>query len=76
MSNMYQTGLKALLDGSLAWGTSAMKVMLVTSAYTHDPDHDDRVDVTGEITNGGYSAGGVALANPVSARRHGQRSTV
>lgn len=67
MANMYQTGLQALATGGIVWGTTSMKVMLVTSSYTYDADHDDRADVTGEITNGGYSAGGNALAGESSA---------
>lgn len=44
--------------------TDTIKAMLVTSAYTPDPDaHTKRSDVTNEVTGTGYTAGGAALAN-------------
>ena len=57
-SGMYTTGVVQFLNGDIAWDTSTFKCMLVTSSYTYDPDHDDRADVTNEITNTGYTAGG------------------
>jgi hypothetical protein len=61
MANMYSTGLQQLVNGDIAWDTSSFKCMLVTSTYTYDADHDDRADVTNEITNTGYTAGGNAI---------------
>jgi hypothetical protein len=56
MANVYNRGKKVLVDGTVDWdGVTAVKVMLVTSAYTYSPDHNVRSDVSGEITNGGYS---------------------
>lgn len=49
-----QTALKADLD----FDTVTVKVMLETSSYTPDKDHDFRDDVTNEVTGTGYSAGG------------------
>lgn len=67
MANMYQTGLQGFANNDFAWDTSTFYMMLVTSTYSHDPDHDDRADVSGEITNSGYSAGGQQLDSLTSA---------
>lgn len=42
---------------------TAFKVMLVTSGYTFNSDHDTTSDVTNEIGNSGYTAGGATLAS-------------
>ena len=60
MANMYNNGLENL-GKAMNWGTTAFKVMLVTSTYTYDADHNFRDDITNEITNTGYTAGGNAL---------------
>jgi len=36
--------------------------MLVTSGYTYSVDHNTRSEITNEITNSGYTAGGNALS--------------
>lgn len=61
MSSMYNKGL-ANIGTEWDWDADSFKVMLVTSTYTYDADHNFREDITNEITNGGYSTGGVALA--------------
>lgn len=61
MANMYNRGLVNL--GSVwDWDAGSFKVMLVTSTYVFNADHNTRSQITNEITNGGYTAGGVALA--------------
>jgi hypothetical protein len=67
MGNMYQKGLEQIVNGDIAWDTSSFKCMLVTSTYTYDPDHQDRADVTNEITNTGYTAGGNAVTTSAAA---------
>jgi hypothetical protein len=67
MGNMYQKGLEALLNGDIAWDTSAFKCMLVTSTYTYNPDHQERDEVTNEITNTGYTAGGNVITTTAAA---------
>lgn len=62
-SNFPLHALKAAIvsmHGSAVW-----KVMLCTATYTPNQDtHDFKDDVTNEVeAGGGYSAGGVALAN-------------
>lgn len=61
MANMYNNGLEAL-GGAFNWGTTNVKVMLVTSTYVYNADHNFRNQITNEITNTGYTAGGNALA--------------
>jgi len=61
MANMYNNGLEAL-GGAMNWLTTNFKVMLVTSTYVYNADHNFRDSITNEITNTGYTAGGNALA--------------
>lgn len=57
-SGMYNKGKKALVDGTAPWnGTPVFRVMLVTSGYTFNPDHDfvsDLTPGTNELTGTGY----------------------
>ena len=58
-SLVYNTGLNAALTGAVDFDTDTFKIMLVTSSYTADKDaHEDRADVTNEVTGTGYTAGG------------------
>lgn len=61
----YNKGKAALFgDGSEAIDleNDTIKVMLVTSTYTVNPDHNYRNQITNEISNTGtYSSGGSAL---------------
>ena len=53
-----------ILNGGLDFDTNTFKVLLVTSSYTPNQDtHEDRADVTNEVTGTGYSAGGATLAS-------------
>ena len=64
MANRYNKGLVYMLGaGNWLDGGLTFKLMLVTSAYTHDPDHDFIDEITNEVTNSGYTAGGYALTN-------------
>ncbi len=48
----------------LDWDTNAIKLMLTTSAYVPNQDtHEDKADVTSEVSGTGYTAGGEALAS-------------
>ncbi len=40
---------------------TTFKILLVTSTYVYDADHNVRSDITNEITNTGYTSGGDAL---------------
>lgn len=66
-SLVYNTGLNAALTGGIDFDTDTFKVMLVTSSYTADKDaHEDRADVTNEVTGTGYTAGGATTTVTVT----------
>lgn len=53
-----------IMNGGIDLDTDTIKVMLVTSSYTPNQDtHEDRADVTNEISGTGYTAGGATLAS-------------
>ena len=56
---------KYLGDGTIDWDSDTVKVAMLTSAYTLNAAHSVFADVSAnQVTaGGGYSAGGVALAN-------------
>lgn len=63
MANVkYNKGKEAFIKGDLNFGTDTFKIMLVTSAYTPDNNHDFRSEVTNEVVGTGYTAGGQAIA--------------
>lgn len=56
----YQKGLEGCLDGSIDLDTDTIKVMLVTSGYTANKDHDFVSDLTpgsNELSGTGYTGG-------------------
>lgn len=66
-SLIYNNFIQNLVNGDLAFDTDDFKVMLVTSAYTPNKDtHNDRADVTNEVTGTGYTAGGTAVTPTVN----------
>jgi len=53
-----------IMNGGIDLDTDTINVMLVTSSYTPNQDtHEDRADVTNEITGSGYTAGGAAIGS-------------
>lgn len=61
---IYNSFKRDLMTGAIDLDTNTFKCMLVTSAYTPDQDtHEDRADVTNEVTGTGYTAGGVTLTS-------------
>jgi len=61
---IYNSFKKQLLNAGINFGTSTVKLMLVTSTYTPNQDTDDfQNDVTNEVVGTGYVAGGTALAS-------------
>ena len=62
MANVYNRG-KANIGTVWDWDDAGQtfRLMLVTSAYVYSDDHNVRSDITGEITNTGYTAGGDAI---------------
>jgi membrane protein implicated in regulation of membrane protease activity len=58
-SVIYTRCIYAAFNGDLAFDTLTFRVLLTTSAYTEDKDHDYRSEVTNEVANGnGYTTAG------------------
>lgn len=57
-SVIHTTCISRAFTGNINFDTDTFKVMLTTSAYTENKDHDFRDDVTNEITGAGYTGGG------------------
>lgn len=59
----YGNALLKIATGSIDLDTDTFKIMLTTSSYTPNQDtHDFRNDVTNEVTDTGYTAGGATLS--------------
>lgn len=58
-----------LLNGTIIPATDTIKLMLLSSAYTPDAEHEVLASVSGsQITGTGYTAGGHALTGVTAAR--------
>jgi hypothetical protein len=61
---MYGKAVLSVLNKEVDWGTDTIKVMLCTNSYVPDQDtHDYKSDVTNEISDASYTAGGKTLAS-------------
>lgn len=56
-SGWYTSGLRDMADGTVSLVSDTIKVILVTSAYTPDADHDFASDLTNELSGTGYTGG-------------------
>ena len=57
-SSWYNKGVYLVLSGGINLSSNTLKVVLVTSSYTFDPDHNFVSDVNAnELTVGGYTGG-------------------
>lgn len=56
-SGWYTSGLRDLADRTIDMVNDTLKLILVTSAYTPDKDHDFASDLTGELSGTGYVGG-------------------
>lgn len=56
-SGWYQQGLFKIANGTIDVDTSTLKVMLVKSTYTYDPDHDFLDDLSEISGVSGYTSG-------------------
>jgi hypothetical protein len=62
-SFIYPSYLRAVHKADIDFDTVTVKMLLVTSSYTADKDHDFRNDVTSEMTaSGTYVTGGVTVS--------------
>lgn len=55
MANVYNRGKFNLGTGVVDWLTTDIGVLLVTSTYTYDADHNFVSDITNELSGGGYA---------------------
>lgn len=67
-SGWYSGGLNSILTGAIDIDTSTLKVMLVTSSYTYDPDHTavntiSANEISATNYTGGYGGGGRKTAS-------------
>jgi hypothetical protein len=66
-SLVYNTGVYSAVTGAIDFDTDTFYMMLVTSSYTPDKDtHEDRADVTNEVSGSGYSTGGQSVTVTVT----------
>lgn len=65
MADIIYNSFKAnIMNGGIDLDTDTIKVMLVTSAYTPNQDtHEDRADVTNEVSGTGYTTGGAEITS-------------
>lgn len=63
--SFYGKFFASLANKEVDFNSDAIKLALVTSAYTFDHDaHDYFNDITNEVVGTGYTAGGAAVATP------------
>lgn len=55
MANVYNRGKFNLGTGVVDWLTTDIGVLLVTSTYAYDADHNFVSDITNELSGGGYA---------------------
>ena len=61
---IYNSFKKNIMNGGIDLDTDTIKVMLVTSSYTPNQDtHEDRADVTNEVSGTGYTTGGAEITS-------------
>lgn len=60
MANMYNTGIQDLMDGTIQWGTTDIRAVLIKATYTFDPDHDFLDDASGDEISQSPSRGALA----------------
>ena len=59
---VYNSAKVDIANGDIVLDSDDLWILLVTSAYTPDPDaHNFRDDITNEVTGTGYTAGGMDL---------------
>lgn len=56
-SGWYNSGLRDVADRTIDLINDTLKLILVTSSYTPNKDHDFADDLTNELSGGGYTGG-------------------
>ena len=69
---IYDRFKQGVMQGDYDLTGANIKVMMTYAAYTPNAaTHDDKTDVTNEVTGSGYVAGGEALDTPVVTKETG-----
>jgi hypothetical protein len=74
----YTSAVSKAFTGTLGdiTAASAVKVMLLTSSYTFNVDHDFRSELTNEVSVTGYTAGGSVAAVTATADDTNNRTDI
>lgn len=56
-SGWYNSGIRDIADRTIDFASDTLKLILVTSSYTPDADHDFADDLTNELSGTGYVGG-------------------
>ncbi len=76
MASILQNNVVAdMFAGNLS-SAHTYRMMLTTSSYTPDKDHDRRDDVTNEVVGAGYTAGGNVVTLTVTADPTNDRTII
>ena len=76
MASLLQNNVVADMYAGNLLSSHTYRMMLVTSAYTPDKDHNRRDDVTNEISGTGYTAGGEICTVTVTADPANDRTII
>jgi hypothetical protein len=76
-SHLQNTFIRDMSLGNLIPGTHTFRMLLVTSSYTPNKDHNRRDDVTNEVANGnGYTTGGAVVTMTVTTDDANDRTSI
>ena len=56
-SGWYNSGVRDIVDRTIDFSADTLKLILVTSSYTPDADHNFADDLTNELSGTGYTGG-------------------
>ena len=75
-SGWYNSGLRDVLDRTIDLVADTIKVILVTSTYVPDPDHNFADDLTNELSGTGYAGGYAGSGRKTTATKSFDTDTV
>jgi hypothetical protein len=76
-SHLQNSFIKDLSLGNLIPGTHTFRMLLATSSYTPNKDHDRRDDVTNEVANGnGYTTKGETVTMTITTDNANDRTSI
>lgn len=75
-SFLYNSFISDLAAGNIQPGTHTMRMMLTTSSYTPNKDHNRRDDITNEVSGTGYTTKGETVTITITADNSGDRTSI